>query len=38
MVADQRTALVCLDVEIGLDAREAIEYALMEAGALGTEL
>jgi ribosomal protein L11 methyltransferase len=27
-----------LDVGIGLDAREAVEYALMEAGALGTEL
>jgi ribosomal protein L11 methyltransferase len=26
-----------LDVEIDADAREAVEYALMEAGALGTE-
>ena len=26
-----------LDVELEADAREAVEYALMEAGALGTE-
>ncbi|HEY6660893.1 MAG TPA: hypothetical protein VI031_07115, partial [Pyrinomonadaceae bacterium] len=26
-----------LDVEVEPDAREAVEYALMEAGALGTE-
>ena len=35
--AEAATSWHALDVELQRDAREAVEYALMEAGALGTE-
>jgi ribosomal protein L11 methyltransferase len=35
--ADARRFWYALDINIDLSAREAVEYALMEAGALGTE-
>lgn len=35
--AEATTSWYALDVELERDAREAVEYALMEAGALGTE-
>ncbi len=37
MSAERTRFWYALDVETEVSAREAVEYALMEAGALGTE-
>lgn len=36
-VEEKRSGWYALEVDLELEAREAVEYALMEAGALGTE-